>query len=223
MTRDSSQKMDPANSPMELWSTARLLACCLGGTAVPPQDVATLRRLLWTLGGYEQTLAATPARLETVATLSADWHVKLRALAVLSRREAAARLSWPRSYTDSRSVAEDVRRHIGGLQREVFGVLFLDTRHRFIVWELLFQGTLGRAHVYAREVLRRALELNAAAVVLAHNHPSGSAEPSDTDVRLTLELRDLLARLEVAVLDHIVVTPQATTSLAELGWLEPLR
>ena len=72
-------------------------------------------------------------------------------------------------------------------------------------------------------VLRRALELNAAAVVLAHNHPSGSAEPSDTDVRLTLELRDLLARLEVAVLDHIVVTPPATTSLAELGWLEPLR
>jgi DNA repair protein RadC len=119
-------------------------------------------------------------------------------------------------------VARYIRRRIGHCQREVFGCLFLDTRHRPICWEILFQGTLNRAHVHSREILKRAMELNAAALVLGHNHPSGIAEPSAADLTLTRELKDLLARVDVAVLDHIVAAPRAAVSMASRGLLGAL-
>jgi DNA repair protein RadC len=103
--------------------------------------------------------------------------------------------------------------------RELFGCLFLDNRHRLIRYEVLFLGTVDRAAVHPREILRRALELNAAALILAHNHPSGVAEPSPSDLALTRDLKDLLARIDVRVLDHLVVGGDVMVSLAERGLL----
>ena len=100
---------------------------------------------------------------------------------------------------------------------EVFSVLFLDNRHRMLAFEELFHGTIDGASVYPREVVRRALEHNAAAVILAHNHPSGVAEPSRADTQLTRRLSDALGLIDVRCLDHIVVGAEETVSFAERG------
>jgi DNA repair protein RadC len=106
-----------------------------------------------------------------------------------------------------------------GYDREVFGVLFLDNRHRPIAFELMFYGTLDGAEVYPREVARTALRHNAAALVVCHNHPSGSTEPSAADRAVTLRLRDALALLDVRLLDHFVIGDGPPTSLAARGWV----
>ena len=102
---------------------------------------------------------------------------------------------------------------------EVFAVIFLDTQQRLIAFEELFRGTLAQTSVYPREVVKRALALNAAAVVLAHNHPSGVAEPSRADEALTQALRSALALVDVRVLDHFVVAAGTVVSFAERGLL----
>ena len=102
--------------------------------------------------------------------------------------------------------------------RERFGVLFLDSQHGLISLETLFEGTLSQTSVYPREVVRRALQLNAAAVILTHNHPSGSVDASHADISLTQTLKSALALVDVRVLDHIITTPGGKTcSLAERG------
>ncbi len=106
-----------------------------------------------------------------------------------------------------------------GHDNERFGVVWLDTRHRVIHVETLFTGTIDGATVYSRVVVKRALELNAAAVILTHNHPSGVAEPSEADRTITLKLSKALALVEIRLLDHLVVTSDACVSLAERGWL----
>jgi len=128
-------------------------------------------------------------------------------------------LAKPQALTDATAVARYIRRRIGHKEREVFGCLFLDTRHRPIRWEELFRGSLNRAHVHTREVLRRGIELNAAALIIGHNHPSGVAEPSHADLSLTRELKDLLARVDIVLLDHIVVATGGAVSLASRGLL----
>lgn len=105
------------------------------------------------------------------------------------------------------------------LEYEVFGVVFVDQRHRVIKFEPMFRGTLACASVHAREVVKRALELNAAAVVLTHNHPSGTPTPSDADQRLTTQLQQTLRLIEVNVLDHVVVSANGCYSFAEHGLL----
>jgi DNA repair protein RadC len=104
-------------------------------------------------------------------------------------------------------------------EREVFGVLFLDNRHRLLGFELLFFGTIDGAEVYPREVARAALRMNAAAIIVCHNHPSGSSEPSAADRAVTLRLRDALAMLEIRLLDHFVIGDGPPTSLAARGWV----
>ena len=104
-------------------------------------------------------------------------------------------------------------------EREVFGCLFLDTRHRVLEWAELFAGSIDSATVHPRVVVQRALAVNAAAVVIFHNHPSGVAEPSAADQSITRRLVDALALVDVRVLDHLVVGHEACTSMAELGLL----
>ncbi|MFZ9429702.1 MAG: RadC family protein [Burkholderiaceae bacterium] len=117
------------------------------------------------------------------------------------------------------SLPAGVQLEIAGREQEVFLVLFLDARHRLIAAEELFQGTLNQTSVYPREVVKRALGVNAGAVVLAHNHPSGCAEPSAADAQLTRVLTQALALVDIRVLDHFVVTRGSVTSLAERGLL----
>ena len=103
--------------------------------------------------------------------------------------------------------------------REVFCVLYLDNRHRVIAFEELFHGTLDGCSVHPREVIKRALHYNCAAVIYAHNHPSGIAEPSDADRRLTQRLQDALSLVDIRTLDHIVIGGLSAVSFAERGWL----
>ncbi|KXS36837.1 JAB domain-containing protein [Modicisalibacter tunisiensis] len=102
---------------------------------------------------------------------------------------------------------------------EVFGILCLDTRHRLIAFDELFRGTLDAACVYPREVIKHAIDHNAAAVILVHNHPSGDPEPSDADRRITQRLQEALGLVDIRVLDHVVVGHEGYVSFAERGWL----
>jgi len=108
-----------------------------------------------------------------------------------------------------------LRLHLAERPNEVFVCLFLDNKHRLIAMEELFQGTIDGASVHPREVVRRAIQVNAAALIMAHNHPSGVAEPSQADVRITHRLRDALSLLDIRVLDHVVVATEGSVSLAE--------
>jgi DNA repair protein RadC len=105
------------------------------------------------------------------------------------------------------------------MDHEVFSVIFVDAQHRLIAFEQMFRGTLGQTSVYPREVVKRALELNSGAVILAHNHPSGSTEPSRADEYLTQTLKSALALVDVRVLDHVVVSCEGCMSFAERGLL----
>jgi len=145
---------------------------------------------------------------------------RLKAAAALLERWALAGLAEEGPLLScTASARRFLRWKLSRLSREVFACLFLDNRHRLIRYEVLFLGTVDRASVHPREVLRRALELNAAALILAHNHPSGIAEPSASDLALTRDLGDLLKKIDVRLLDHLVVGKGAEVSFAERGLL----
>lgn len=126
-------------------------------------------------------------------------------------------------YGEAMQSPADVRKYLAmrfsGLEREVFSCLFMDNRHRVISCEELFYGTINDATVHPREIVKRALKLNAAAVIFAHNHPSGVPEPSEADKALTRRLRDALDLIEVRVLDHLVIGGAQAVSFSERGLL----
>lgn len=123
------------------------------------------------------------------------------------------------SFTDPAATRVFLQHNLAHLEHEVFSVIYLDNRHRLLAFEELFRGTINGASVYPREVVKCCLNHNAAAVILAHNHPSGVAEPSECDRTITRKIRDALALVEVRVLDHIVVGGTESVSFAERGWL----
>lgn len=123
------------------------------------------------------------------------------------------------SIKTPRASAEYFQLRLASNEREVFSVMFLNAKHQMIACEDLFFGTVNGASVYPREVLKRAMHHNAVAVILAHNHPSGSTEPSTADKDITNKLKDILSVVDVKVLDHIVVSPSGHTSFAEQGFL----
>lgn len=132
-------------------------------------------------------------------------------------RDAEAELLQSRQFPDSKSVGEYLRKRMGRLPHEAFACLFLNAKHELLAFEVLFRGSIDRTHVHAREVLKRGLELNAAAVILSHNHPSGNAEPSQADIALTGSLSELLGQVEIRLLDHVVVGARGWVSLHARG------
>ena len=130
-----------------------------------------------------------------------------------------SRLKTTKAFTCPSDVKQFCQLHIAVEQDEYFCCLFLDSQHRLIAFERLFRGTVDGASVYPRVVVRRALELNAAALILTHNHPSGLPEPSSADTRITKRLKDALALVDVRVLDHVIVGTDGTSSMAESGLL----
>jgi len=110
-----------------------------------------------------------------------------------------------------------LRLKLAHLEHEVFSVMFLDNRHQLIEYEDMFRGTIDGASVYPREIVKRALQLNAAALILAHNHPSGITEPSQADERITHRIKDACAMMDIRLLDHVIVGLTESTSLAERG------
>lgn len=144
----------------------------------------------------------------------ADDGVIFNALAILEKRMRAGPV-----FESPAAVKDWLRLRLAPLEHEEFGVLFLDAQHRLIEFRSMFRGTLSQTSVYPREVVKEALALNAGAAVLAHNHPSGAAEPSRADEFLTQTLKSALALIDVRVIDHIVVGYSGAVSLAERGLL----
>ena len=138
-------------------------------------------------------------------------------LLTMAQRLARRRLAKGRLLRGPSSVYEALQTCLLDRDHEVFGVLYLDTRHRILGVEELFRGTIDGTHVHPREVLKQTLAHGAAAVILVHNHPSGNLEPSAQDKAITHRLREALELVEVRVLDHVIVSAEGYTSLAELG------
>ena len=200
-------------------SDAELLAIFLR-TGTAGQTVVDLARdLLVQFGGISALLDADLDTFCAVKGLGPAKFAQLQSVLELARRHFGEQLSREQVFTQPETVRQFVRAHFQGYQREVFLCLFLDTRHRLIAAEELFKGTIDGASVYPREVVKKALQHNAAAVILSHNHPSGVAEPSHDDERITRQLKDALALVDIRVLDHIVVGHGEEVSLAERGLL----
>ena len=144
---------------------------------------------------------------------------ELLAVLELARRALAQQLRERELFDSPQAVRQYLQLHLAARPHEVFAVLFLDSGNRLIAMEEMFRGTLSQTSVYPREVVLRALHHHAAAVVLAHNHPSGSVQPSRADEALTRTLSAALALVDVRVLDHIIVAPGAALSMAEEGLL----
>ncbi len=158
---------------------------------------------------------ATPAPSIPVFSPHED-AVIVAALAILEARLKVAGCT----MTTPDTVRDYLRLQIGALDREVFGVLFLNSQNGLIAFEIMFEGTLTQTSVYPREVVRLALSHNAASVILTHNHPSGNAEPSHADMRLTQSLKEALKLVDVRVLDHMVVGHGLPYSFAENGLMK---
>ena len=207
-----------ARGPAAL-ADAELLALLLR-TGLPGQGVLALAdALLAGCGGFAGLLHAGVDDFRSIKGLGPAKRAELAAVAEIARRALQQGLQRGPVFDAPAKVKDYVALQLGGLQREVFGVLFLDAQHRLIEWRELFQGTLTQTSVYPREVLRSAMSLNAGAVILAHNHPSGLAEPSRADEFLTQSLKSALQMIDVRVLDHLVVGAGQVISFAERGLL----
>ena len=207
-----------ARGPQAL-ADAELLALLLR-TGVQGTSVLQLAQgLLDRFGGWAGLLAADVRDLAQVKGLGPAKRAEIAAVLEITRRSLDQRLADKPAMSDVASVKTYLRLHLGGLGHEVFAVLFLDAQLKLITLETLFQGSLTSTTVHPREVVKRALALGAASVVLAHNHPSGMAEPSRADEMLTRRLSDALALVDVRVVDHFIVGAGDVVSFAERGLL----
>jgi DNA repair protein RadC len=170
-------------------------------------------------GGIAGLLNATPDDLKKVKGLGPAKRAEILAVLELARRAVAQRLQERTVLADPAAVKQFLQLNLAHRKHEVFMVCFLDAQNKLIEAEELFQGTLSQTSVYPREVVLKALHHHAAAVVLAHNHPSGSVQPSPADLALTQTLRAALGLVDVRVLDHIIVGPGEALSMAEQGLL----
>ena len=168
-------------------------------------------------GGISGLLHATADDLKRVKGLGPAKRCEIIAVLELARRAMAQQLQERTVFADPQAVKHYLQLHLAAKPHEVFAVLFLDAQNRLLAMEELFRGTLTQTSVYPREVVLRALHHQASAVVLAHNHPSGSVQPSRADEALTQTLKTTLALIDVRVLDHVIVAPGEALSMAERG------
>ena len=169
--------------------------------------------------GIAGLLHATADDLKRIKGLGPAKRAEIVAVLELARRAMAQKLQERTVFNDPQALKHYLQLHLAGKAHEVFAVLFLDASFRLLAMEELFRGTLTQTSVYPREVVLRALHHQAAGVVLAHNHPSGSVQPSRADEALTQTLKTTLALVDVRVLDHVIVAPGQALSMAEEGLL----
>ncbi len=198
-------------------SDAELLAIFLRTGTAGRTAVDMGRELLSRFGGLRGLLGAPREHLCQAPGLGPAKYAQLQAVMEMARRFMGEELHRGEALTSPDATRRFLAAHLRDIPYEVFACLFLDNRHRVIELVELFRGTINGASVYPREVVRAALERNAAAVILCHNHPSGCAEPSEADRRLTRRLCDALALVDIRVLDHIVVGDGPGVSFAERG------
>jgi DNA repair protein RadC len=195
-------------------SDAEILAILIRRGSRSQSAVDIARDALNAAGGLSSLLVGSPAQV-----LSPEATARLTAALEFARRSLIEELRTRNALTSPASVRDYLRLTLAGREHEVFVAVFLDAQHRVIACEELFRGTLTQTSVYPREVVKGALRQNAAAVIFAHNHPSGVAEPSHADEALTRSLRSALALVDIRVLDHFIVAGSATLSFAERGLL----
>lgn len=189
-------------------------------TGLPGRGVLDLAQaLLQQCGGLAGLLRADARQLAGIKGLGPAKRAELAAVFEIARRALGEQMTQTPVFDNPTAVKQFAALAIGALGFEVFAVLFLDNQHRLLKHEEMFRGTLTHTSVYPREVVRRALELNSAAVIFAHNHPSGTAEPSRADEFLTQSLKAALQLVDVRVLDHLVVGRGEVVSFAERGLL----
>ena len=195
----------------------KLLALLLR-TGLPGKNALQMgQELVDTFGGIGGLLHTSADALKKIKGLGPAKRAEIVAVLELARRALASQLQEKTMFSNPQAIRDYLQLQLGGRDHEIFAVLFLDTSHRLIVLEEMFRGTLTQTSVYPREVVVRALALNAANVVFAHNHPSGIAQPSRADESITQTLKAALALVDVRVLDHFIVTATSSASMAELG------
>lgn len=201
----------------ESLSDAELLAIFFRTGAPGKTAVDLARELLVRYGGLRRLLAADRASVCAEPGVGEAKYVQLIAALEMGRRHLGTRIARGEALESPRDTLNFLQASLRDRAYEVFCCLFLDNRHRVLAFEELFRGTLNGTAVYPRELVKRALALNAAAVILVHNHPSGMAEPSRADELLTQRVKEALSMVEVRVLDHIVVGDGETVSFSERG------
>ncbi|EGR0264271.1 JAB domain-containing protein [Vibrio cholerae] len=200
-------------------SDAELLAIFLRTGTHGMNVLALADLLLRDFGSLRARFCASKEQFCRHKGLGEAKFVQLQAVLEMTQRYLAETLKRGDALTSPQQTKLYLSSVLRDRQREAFYILFLDNQHRVIRDEILFEGTIDAASVYPREVVKRALHHNAAAVILAHNHPSGVAEPSQADRRITDRLRDALGLVEIRVLDHFVVGDGEVVSFAERGWI----
>jgi DNA repair protein RadC len=200
-------------------SDAELVAVCLRSGIRGKSAVDLARELIAAFGGVSGLLGADLPKLLEVKGLGMARAAQFAAVIELARRSLREGLKSGSALTSPGAVRDYLRLALSTRNHEVFVVLFLDAQHRVTGTAELFRGSLTQTSVYPREVVKAALAANAAAVIFAHNHPSGVAQPSQADELLTRQLKDALALVEVRVLDHFIVAGNQTLSFAERGLL----
>ncbi len=200
-------------------SDAELLALLLR-SGIPGKNVLQMsQELVDTFGGVGGLLHTSAEDLKRIKGLGPAKRAELVAVLELARRALAQELKAKPVFDTPQAVRDYLQLQLGSRPHEIFAVLFLDSQNCLIALEELFRGTLTQTSVYPREVVVRALAHHAASVVLAHNHPSGTAQPSRADEALTQTLKAALGLVDVRVLDHFVVTRAQAVSMAEMGLL----
>lgn len=200
-------------------SEVELLAIVLR-TGVSGMNVLSLAQsLLQSFGSLRKIFTASQEDLCAHKGLGGASYALLQAMSELSRRSLLESLEKGNVLTSPRQTKDYLLSHLQDRQREVFLVMYLDSQHRLISQEILFEGTIDAASIYPREVIKQAVKHNAAALMFAHNHPSGVAEPSEADKRITKRLVDAANLIDVRVLDHFVVGDCCVVSFAERGWI----
>ena len=200
-------------------SDAELLAIFLRVGVAGKNAVELARDLLAHFGSLTRLFNAPQSEFAAFPGMGPAKYAQLQAVLEMARRALGETMRHGDALGSPGAVRDYLRLHLGGLGHEVFMALFLDAQNRVVAREELFRGTLTQTSVYPREVVKRALAHNAAGIILAHNHPSGVAEPSQADRWLTDQLKTALGLVDVKVLDHFIVAGPAGVSFAERGWL----
>lgn len=198
-------------------STAELLALLLGTGVKGRNAVELARDMVEHFGSLQALLGASLHEFSALRGLGSAKFAQLQTVMELARRTIEEQLSAGCTLNSPQAVKEYLRILFSSKRHEAFVVLFLDVKNRLIATRELFRGTLTHTSVYPREVVKEALGHNAASVMLAHNHPSGTPEPSDSDLLLTRALVQALALIDVRILDHFVVAGHLVHSFAEHG------
>ena len=205
-----------ARGPAAL-SDSELLALLLR-TGVAGKNVLHLAQdMLDAHGGLRGLLQAPEVQLQGIKGMGAAKLCQLQAVLELTRRALAQELAQKPALQSPQAVRQYLQLHLQHKTHEVFCVLFLNNQHELLACEEMFRGSLSQAQVYPREVATRALQLGAQALIVAHNHPSGSAAVSQADLQITTQLKQALALIDVRLLDHIIIAGVATHSMAEHG------